>query len=837
MKKIALFIFSLIVSLVILCGLSVKADPATLTMVDGAQVRTDGEYQGLRFQATASSLEGVDEHGFYVALGNHSLDDMRAAIEGGEATVGANKLVKKAASGEDLTFAVTVYDITNTYYTSGITAVAYLKTGATYTFNIAVTRNIAEVALKALSSGQSATLLTNVAEYVGANYYTVYENGLHKIEINTGEKELNFELLGKEFLNDYNKKFGTSFASFGEGSGSSSPFYLNARSPEQSVYNTNCKIYDFFQDANLMAKWGWLLNLLKDKASTSWGDKQIAIVKGEDSTAANWYFGAHLISSIVGFFTGTNYSTGYGGFNYPSKYNNVYPYVGTYNTTVYKDLSNSTVLASGASYTLPAIDAKTGYDITGWNDGSSNYLVGASYTINAKKTLSRVYTPINYTVTYMDGSSDISASFAASKKSFTIESAAITLPTYEKPGYVFNGWYDNAGFEGDSIETIPAGSYGNKIYYAKTTETSNVPVDITYDLNGGTWKKAQLEELFTPTKTVNIDYYRTYQSSGYNVSLYHKKNVTYWYYITLQKTQYEGIYSIRQIVSGSANVTEDFDLVITWHDSCQDATAKSTLMSIYNSKASYIGKFVTLDGIPAASATSTTSASIVAKFYNSINAGCNTTYTDETALPTPVKPGYIFKGWRNSIDSTNYTTFPGYESDPGDITYTAQWEEAATLTVAAIRTQFLNDLNTLSGLSATADTFYSTYKEKLVVNSSGVTAGYIIENDAFRAKYMWLFEYAVNYGIHTAAEGNKYMAYAAGTLGIEYYGTKEATTSDIRYSDRAFTNTLYNILNDTAVTDGTLTGSGSAVANPNVVSPWTGLVAAAQGAGFEIAAD
>ena len=313
--------------------------------------------------------------------------------------------------------------------------------------------------------------------------------------------------------------------------------------------------------------------------------------------------------------------------------------------------------------------------------------------------------------------------------------------------------------------------------------------------------------------------------------------MTYWYYIVLQKTQYEGIYEIAQIASGSGNVTENFDLVITWHDDLQDATAKTTLTNIYNNKASYVGKFVIFEGIPAASATATTSASIVAKFYNSINSTVNTSYTLETTLPTPVKPGYIFTGWKNSVDSLDYNTFPGYTSNPGDITYTAQWTEAAELTIAGIRTEFLKDLNAISGLSATADTFYSTYKEKLVVNSSGVTTGYIINNAAFRAKYMWLFEYAVNHGIQTAAAGNKYMAYAAGTLGIEYYGTTAATTSDIRYSDRAFTNTLYNILNDTAVTDGTLTGSSSAVANPNVVSSYAGLLDAAHGAGFEIPAN
>ncbi|MBO7078749.1 MAG: hypothetical protein J6W64_02955, partial [Bacilli bacterium] len=365
----------------------------------------------------------------------------------------------------------------------------------------------------------------------------------------------------------------------------------------------------------------------------------------------------------------------------------------------------------------------------------------------------------------------------------------------------------------------------NIVFYAKMTESNNVPVNVTYNLNGGTWKKAQLEELFTPAATVNIDYYRTYDDQyGYHVTLSPAQAGEWWYYILLEKTQYEGVYCINQIVYRKSSITEYYDLLITWHNACQDEMAKTVLTSIYNDRATYAGYYVTLSGIPSDNATTITTASIVAKFYSNINSDCNTSYTLRTALPIPARLGYTFEGWKSSIDGINYTTFPGYESSPGDIAYTAQWTEADPLTISALRTQFLNDLNTASGLSTTADTFYATYAEKLIVNSSGEKAGYLIDNVELREKYMWLFEYAINHGINESAVGNEYLAYAASVLGIEYFGTTDAATSDLNYADRAFTNTLYNILNDTAIKDETLTGNASALANPNVETPYIGLI-------------
>ena len=64
---------------------------------------------------------------------------------------------------------------------------------------------------------------------------------------------------------------------------------------------------------------------------------------------------------------------------------------------------------------------------------------------------------------------------------FTVESE-INLPTPEKEGYTFAGWYDNAEFSGEKVTMISAGTSGNKVYYSKWEE---VVYTIEYELNEG----------------------------------------------------------------------------------------------------------------------------------------------------------------------------------------------------------------------------------------------------------------------------------------------------------------------------------------------------------------
>ncbi|GHT66427.1 hypothetical protein FACS189452_02280 [Bacteroidia bacterium] len=69
-----------------------------------------------------------------------------------------------------------------------------------------------------------------------------------------------------------------------------------------------------------------------------------------------------------------------------------------------------------------------------------------------------------YTITYT-----LNSGTGASNSTYTIESAAVTLPTPTRTGYTFDGWYDNAGFTGSAVTSIAAGSTGDKAFYAKWT--------------------------------------------------------------------------------------------------------------------------------------------------------------------------------------------------------------------------------------------------------------------------------------------------------------------------------------------------------------------------------
>ena len=66
---------------------------------------------------------------------------------------------------------------------------------------------------------------------------------------------------------------------------------------------------------------------------------------------------------------------------------------------------------------------------------------------------------------------------------YNADSPAITLPTATRSGYEFKGWYETANFSGTPVTSIPAGSSGNKVYYAKWDQPSSFT--ITYNLNGG----------------------------------------------------------------------------------------------------------------------------------------------------------------------------------------------------------------------------------------------------------------------------------------------------------------------------------------------------------------
>ena len=139
------------------------------------------------------------------------------------------------------------------------------------------------------------------------------------------------------------------------------------------------------------------------------------------------------------------------------------------------DLTPATYTIEDA-VTLPT-PVKTGYDFGGWYDNAEftgDVVTGIALGSIEDKTFYAKWTATVYTITYMDGNTPIEGLVPTS---YTIEAAATLPATAEKSGYGFYGWFDNAATTGDEVTEIPAGTTGDKTFYAKWGDPW---VDATY---------------------------------------------------------------------------------------------------------------------------------------------------------------------------------------------------------------------------------------------------------------------------------------------------------------------------------------------------------------------
>ena len=160
MKKIVLsiFVFLAMCCFIFMMGINTKAfDSSTFVMAGGAQMRTTGEHQGLKFSASVDNLSGTTEHGFFVIKGNVSRAKFVTALSDGYVSgekIDGNKLVKKVVDGVDTEFNLVVFDIdTLERQTQDISVIAYVFDGSSYTLaTTAVKRNLMDVARAAYNN-------------------------------------------------------------------------------------------------------------------------------------------------------------------------------------------------------------------------------------------------------------------------------------------------------------------------------------------------------------------------------------------------------------------------------------------------------------------------------------------------------------------------------------------------------------------------------------------------------------------------------------------------------------------------------------------------------------
>ena len=127
--------------------------------------------------------------------------------------------------------------------------------------------------------------------------------------------------------------------------------------------------------------------------------------------------------------------------------------------------------------------SKEHYIFLGWStdrnadpNGGNYFLPGTIYS-SLDKPLYAIWKPESYSVSYFDGDKLIDVD------KYTYSQGLNLLADVTKTGYAFAGWYDNPTFEGDAINSISSGEFGNKQYYARFTkkqfatiiEINNVP--------------------------------------------------------------------------------------------------------------------------------------------------------------------------------------------------------------------------------------------------------------------------------------------------------------------------------------------------------------------------
>lgn len=175
-----------------------------------------------------------------------------------------------------------------------------------------------------------------------------------------------------------------------------------------------------------------------------------------------------------------------------------------------ENLSPAKYTVESEQITLPSA-TKLGYDFKGWytEPEFTNVVTTLTPADAEDKTYYAKFEIIEYTITYMDGSDPISGLIP---NTYTVETGTVTLATYIKNGYTFEGWYDNAGFTGTAVATFNSMDVGNKTFYAKLTP-------ITYTIKFVVPNGTAIADL---TYTIESDY--TLPEATNSNSLYTFKN-------------------------------------------------------------------------------------------------------------------------------------------------------------------------------------------------------------------------------------------------------------------------------------------------------------------------
>ena len=468
----------LIAFAILLVNVSRVSAVGEVTAIEGASIRLQSESagQGLRFYARLDESMKANEHGFYLVYGKATVTELEDAIvEAGSGDIMLNgkkvfKVVVPAVTAEN-EFSVVLLGIPEEGYFDKLTAIPYVVNGGAEIYPaVHYKRSVAEVALNMANAGMDISGILGINTIVETTKKKSGYNHDDNIEISSGIYELNHKYLAVEFLKDWNEKFNLELENL-----EADAFYASAIVGLEGTIGANKNLsagnlYKFFNDTRLKAKWGWFLEYLKSVDGTTHPSRQIVAIQG-DGTNGDYvlYYGLHLSYSITNFFNREHETGNYTAINFID--GTKYATIKDYNNKVYVDASKYDFHNVGDTIALPAPqEPPVGYNFSHYQEGATTYNPGAVYIIGEDTIIEVVHKPIKYDVKFYDGGNEI----AALATTYDIEEGLASLPTYEKEGFAFMGWYDNPGLTGGAVTGIPAGQTGAKAFYAKLSDSAMV---------------------------------------------------------------------------------------------------------------------------------------------------------------------------------------------------------------------------------------------------------------------------------------------------------------------------------------------------------------------------
>ena len=270
MRRSKLLIFTLLFTFICLLfsTLQVEASsPQTSNQitVKGAQIRTSGAV-GIRFvghveDAYLEENDNITRYGMLLAYGECDVTEIvkGATINGKEVL---NAEVTKLSS--DNYFYINLINVPQDMYGQKITTRSYvINNGEIVYGDTGVERSLGQVALATKDQISDSELVDTIYESIESNYKNYYTDSQGNIFITSSVYETVPENLEKEFIKDWNNKFGTNWTEF-----EYLAFQSSAKAGTTALTadtDTNCSgtnAYEFFvTDEETSNRWGWLLTI------------------------------------------------------------------------------------------------------------------------------------------------------------------------------------------------------------------------------------------------------------------------------------------------------------------------------------------------------------------------------------------------------------------------------------------------------------------------------------------------------------------------------------------------------------------------------------------------